>query len=125
MCHYPVVHILYIFSILGSIYLWKGTNIEVREETFLPDSKLVQAQIEINEKYTTTKTIQILVKASKTSNHTNLLTPEALTEILRTEKVLLECSRVNATLITETNPQRVFSVVDSIIQWYYGIEHTL
>ena len=106
-----ILAVLILTSLLGYAYFGIGAEMEAEEETFLPDNELVNAEIEIKDIYGTTRPVQVLVK----SKNGDVLTSDALTEMLRLEKGFLEDENINSTLISERNPQRMISPADTII----------
>lgn len=106
-----IVAVLILTTFLFSAYYFQGAEMEAEEETYLPDNELVNAQMEISEKYGTTSSVQVLVR----SRDSDILTKDALLEMLEVEKAFLENEDIQSTLVPETNPQRLISIADAIV----------
>jgi predicted RND superfamily exporter protein len=107
-----IIVVLIITGLLGAAYAQMGGEMEAEESTFLPDNELVNAYIEIGDNYTSTTSVQALVRA----NDGDILTQEALLDILRVEEALLNDEDINSTLTSPDNPsESVTSVADIIV----------
>ncbi len=113
---YPKISIVTIVVItliaLGCIQIF-GIDQEFSEESFMPDMELVQASNEISEKYTATSRISILVK----SKNDDVLTKNALVDMLEVEKAIVNNSKIIPALETPDMPSiNVNSVADIVAQ---------
>ena len=113
---FPAITIAVVIAITISSVLCishYGLSQEFEEEAFLPDIEIAKASQEISEQYTSTYSVSILVK----SKHENLLTSNALVEILQLEKDITNDSIIRLKLETPEMPStNVISVADIIAQ---------
>ena len=113
---FPKATILVVLAItLAAILSMQYFGIEQNfsEETFMPDMEIAQASSEISEKFTTTNSVSILVK----SKNNDVLTKDALVEILEVEKKFIEDDLIKSTLETPALPSAsINSVADIIAQ---------
>jgi predicted RND superfamily exporter protein len=107
---YPIVTIVIVllitFGALGSIII-NGIEQEFSEESFLPDLEIAKASDEISEEYTATRSVSILVK----SKNGDLLTSEALTDMLEVQKEIVNDPEIQPTL---ENPLMPFINANSV-----------
>lgn len=90
-----------------------GIEQEFSEESFMPEMEIVKASNEISKQYTTTYTVSILVK----SKNGDLLTSNALVEMLEVEKAIANDPSIRATLENPSMPSfNVNSVADIVAQ---------
>ncbi len=113
---YPKITILSVIMITvlatASIQVF-GIDQEFSEDSFMPDVEMVEASNEISEKYTTTKTLSLLVK----SKNNDVLTSESLVEILEIERNIANESLIYDTLENSAVPSsNINSVADIIAQ---------
>jgi len=104
--------ILVVTAALGGAYVLLGGEMEATEETFMPSNEVVEASNQIGRLFTTSELVQILAKG----NGGNVLTPESITEILKVEKEIVESEDISYLLLDESNPLRVSSIGDTIVQ---------
>ena len=109
---YPKATIVAIVMItliaIGSIQIF-GIEQEFSEESFMPDMEIVKASNEISEDYTATYSVSILVK----SKNGDVLTSDALVEMLQIEKAIINDSKIMPTL-ENTNPEMLPTNVNSV-----------
>ncbi len=113
---YPKMAIIIILAItlmaVGSIYQF-GIDSEFSEEAFLPDLEIAQASNEISDEYSATRSVSILVK----SKNSDLLTSDALADILQVENEIVNDPEIKPTLETPEMPSvNANSVADVIAQ---------
>jgi predicted RND superfamily exporter protein len=94
----------------GSIYFF-GIESEFSEEAFLPDLEIAKASDEISEEYTATQSVSILVK----SKNGDVLTSEALTDMLEVQKEIVYDPEIQPTLETPAMPSVNANSVASVI----------
>ena len=97
---------------VGCIQIF-GIEQEFTEESFMPDIEVVQASDEISENYTATYSISILIK----SKNEDVLTSEALVDMLQVERAIIDDAEIISTLENPKTPSsNVNSVADIIAQ---------
>jgi predicted RND superfamily exporter protein len=106
-----IVAVVALTVIFGAGYLLAGAEMEASEETFIPNTDIVNASREISEDFETSEMIQILVR----TENGNVLLPESLVEILKVEKAISVDEQISEILLPEENPMRISSVADRII----------
>jgi len=111
---YPLITIAIVLIVtllsVSSIAI-NGINQEFSEESFMPDMEIVQASEEVSEKFTSTRSVSILVK----SKDNDVLTSDDLVEILEVEKKLLNDSLIVSVLENPDVPSvNINSVADII-----------
>jgi hydrophobe/amphiphile efflux-3 (HAE3) family protein len=107
-----IIIVILITGSLGGVYLTMGGEMEATEETFMPSNEVVDASNKIGSLFTTSEFVQVLARGK----NGNVLTPESLIEILKVEEAMLENENISYLLLDETNPMRVSSVSENIIQ---------
>ena len=113
---YPKMTIVAIITItliaIGCMQIF-GVEQEFAEESFMPEMEIVKASNEISEEYTATYSVSILVK----SKNGDVLTSDALVEMLQVENAIINDSDIIPTLETPDMPSvNVNSVADVIAQ---------
>ncbi len=113
---YPKMTIVVVIVItmiaIGCMQIF-GIEQEFAEESFMPEMEIVKASNEISEEYTATYSVSILVK----SKNGDVLTSDALVEMLRVEKAIINDSNIKPTLENPITPSiNVNSVADVIAQ---------
>ena len=99
-------------SAVGSIYLF-GIEQEFSEEAFLPDLEITKANDEISDEYSATRSVSILVK----SKNGDVLTSDALVDMLEVENDIVNDPKIQPTLETPDRPDvNANSVADVIAQ---------
>lgn len=88
-----------------------GIDQDFSEESFRPDMEIARASDEVSEKFTTTRSVQILVK----SKNDDVLTSVALVEILEIEKEFLEDDLIVSTLENPKDPSSNIRSVAGVI----------
>jgi len=108
-----VFAVLAVTVVLAAIVNIKGLSSEADQETYLPDSDIVDAYLSIEDDYGTVETVPLLVRS-----HTgDLLTTEALLDILVVERALADDNRTRAMLSTPDTPsESITSIADIIAQ---------
>ena len=97
-----VFAVLAVTVVLAAIVNIKGLSSEADQETYLPDSDIVDAYLSIEDDYGTVETVPLLVRS-----HTgDLLTTEALLDILVVERALADDNRTRAMLSTPDTQHR-------------------
>jgi len=108
-----VIAVLVVTVVLAAVVSIKGLNSEADQETYLPDSRIVDAYLEIEDDYGTVEIVPLLIR----SQEDDLLTSEALLDILRVEKALADDTRTREMLSTpETPSESITSIADIIAQ---------
>jgi len=115
IANHPLIAIAAVLSItlaaLASITTF-GLKQEFSEETFMPDMEMVRANNEINKNFTSSYDVSILVK----SKYGDVLTKDALVEMLQIEKGIAESS-IKEKLFTPDSPQySIGSIADMVAQ---------
>ncbi len=111
----PLLFLALIFILtgfFGGAFLLQGIEMEATENTFMPENELVNASEEIGEKFGSTQGVQVIVKADSG----NVLIPESLVEVVEVQEAISNNEDVNVLLIGESDPRRISSVPNNLIQ---------
>lgn len=113
---FPIITIIIVLAItlsaVGSIYLF-GIEQEFSEEAFLPDLEITKASDEISDEYSATRSVSILIK----SKNGDVLTSDALVDMLEVENEIVNDPKIQPTLETPEMPAvNANSVADVIAQ---------
>ncbi len=107
-----LIIVLALTAFLGGAFMIEGLDMEATENTFMPETELVNASQEISRKFESIEGVQVVARA----DNGNVLTPETLIEILEVERAIETDSQVEPLLLSETDPRRISSVADNLIQ---------
>ena len=112
-----IIATLLITSVAISGIVIKGLDTEFEEETFLPDIEMAKANMEVEDEYTGTYSVSILVKAED-----DVLTTQALIEMLEIEDAIVSDKNVKDKLESPNTYTSAVSVADIIAQTIFMAE---
>jgi len=87
-------------AMLFSMYS-NGISTQMNEDSFMPDTEVVNSYRDVTSNYTEKYTVQILVR----SNNGNILNRDSLAEIFEAEEALLSNETVRANLEDPSYPE--------------------
>jgi len=106
-----IVLIIVVTALLGSAFVFFGTEMEVSEDTYLPDTELTRAYAEIGAEYSSTNPVQVIVRGTGG----DVLTRDSLLDMLNIEKAFLDDDDLSSTFATPDNLQESVSSIADII----------